>query len=103
MEFEEELNEFMNHLIESGAMILHGMTENGEVTYKFDFDVLRQVSPEFYDLMMEDINESVLELYKDGYVDMEYDEELKAKFKVNEKGEEFLNKMKEQDNLFWEW
>ena len=102
MDYEEDLHDFMNHLMESGALILHGMTDSGEVTYKFDFDILKEVSPEFYEIMMEDINESVLDLYKDGYLDMEYDENLNAKFKLNEKGEANLEKIK-NDDLLWEW
>ena len=103
MDHEEDISKFMNYLMENNALNLYGMTESGDMTYRFDFDVLEKIAPEFYKMMMDDINDSIFELYKKGYVDVEYDEELNAKFRLNEKGKKYIEKNKNYNNSFWEW
>lgn len=99
----ESIEEMTNYLIQNEALDLYGMTDEGELTYRFNFEILKEKMPGLYDMIMEDINESILDLYKEGYVDMEYDENLEAKFKVNEKGKEFLKDNRENlDFLGWE-
>lgn len=99
----ESAEELTNFLIENKALELYGMTEDGEVTYRFNFDVLQKMFPKLYNLLMDDINESILDLYKDGYVEMEYDENLEAKFRVTEKGKQYLKNNKDNLDLFgWE-
>jgi len=82
--------EIMSYLMENNAVELHGMTIDGEITYKFNFEVLKEILPELYDVIMADIDESVMSAYQDGFVDIEYNEKLEAGFRVTEKGIQHL-------------
>lgn len=86
----EQINEIINYLIERGAVELYGMTDDSEVTYKFNMEVLEEIMPEFYSMIMEEIDNDLLDLYKMGLVDISYDENLEASFSMNDKGREFL-------------
>lgn len=99
----ESAQQLTNYLIENEALELYGMTDDGEVTYRFNFDVLKEILPRLHDMLMEDINESLLDLYEEGYIEMEYDENLEAKFRVTEKGKEYLKENKDELGLSgWE-
>jgi hypothetical protein len=49
--------------------------------------------PELYKEIMEDIDSTMLDLFEKGLVDIEYDENLQAMFKVSEKAKEVLSEM----------
>jgi hypothetical protein len=94
------IEEMMDYLIQNEALELYGMTDEGEVTYRFNFEILKEKMSGLYDMIMEDINDSVLNLYKEGYVEMEYSENLEAKFKITEKGKKYLKNNKENLDFF---
>jgi len=87
--FESE-EEMMDYLSSHGALELHGMTQDGEITYKFNFEILKEVLPQLHELMMSDMEEEIMELYNKGYVEMEYDENLNARFRLTEAGIKYL-------------
>jgi hypothetical protein len=72
-EFESD-DEMIGWLEEQGALIWDGMDETGDPMFKFDMDILKDVCPPLYDTLMEDIDNDLLELYKAGLVEIEYDE-----------------------------
>ena len=86
----EEINKLVNYLIDNGAIEIYGMTENAEITYRFNMKVLEDIMPEFYNMIMEEIDNDLLELYKRGLVDISYDENLEASFQINEEGKKFM-------------
>ena len=82
--------EIMEYLIDSNAMYATGINDNGEVVYRFNLDILEVVMPELHKVVLEEIDQDLMELYKMGLVDIDYDENLNARFKVSEKGQEYL-------------
>lgn len=80
----------INYLIESGAMEWDGIDQDGERIFKFHMDILKQVMPELHEAMNEDLNEALLDLYQDGLIDVEYDEELNAMIRLSEQAKEIL-------------
>ena len=56
-------------------------------------EVLKVVSPELYSAMMEEIDETLLSLYEQGYVNIDYDEDLNAVFSISEDGIEMAEQM----------
>lgn len=82
--------ETIDYLIRSGAMELDGIDEDGESIFKFHMDILKQVMPELHEAMNEDLNEALLDLYKDGLIEVEYDEELNALIRLSEEAKEIL-------------
>jgi hypothetical protein len=87
---DEEHRKIMEHLVEEGAAIFDGIDEDGEPIYKFDLDVLEEVSPELYQVMMDDMDEILLDLYKKGLIEISYDEELNAQMSISPEGREAL-------------
>jgi hypothetical protein len=90
---EEETEMLIQYLVDMGAAEWDGMDEYGERMYKFNMPVLLKVMPELYDEIMADIDETLLDLYKQELVEIEYDENLQASFKLSEKAKQILNDM----------
>jgi predicted transcriptional regulator len=84
-------------LEETGAIELYGMSGD-DVTYRVNMEVLEEILPQLYQSIMDEIDTGLLEMYKAGFVDIEYDENLEAHFHINEKGKEFIRSVKEQEN-----
>jgi hypothetical protein len=86
----DEIEEFMNHLEESGVLEWVGMTTDGERTFVFNFEKMYHVFPELYHAMMEELNNELLNLYELGMVTIEYDVNLSPSFKITEEGKKYL-------------
>ena len=97
---DDKTKKMIQHLEEEGAVFWHGMNEDGEAVFKFNIERLKEVMPEMYDSVMEDIDNDLMLLYKQELVEIEYDEELNARFKLTEKGKEWAAKLKNGQNPF---
>lgn len=86
MEFETE-DAMIGYLVEQGAMTIAGVTEDGEITYNMVPEVLQEVFPELYESFMGEIEGAVLTLVEEGYVNVDYDENLKPWFSLTKEGE----------------
>ena len=83
---DERHKEIMEYLLAEGAAFLDGMDEDGEPIYGFDLEILEEVMPEMHQVIMDDIDDQLIEMYKDGLIEVSYDEELNAHIKVTEQG-----------------
>jgi hypothetical protein len=90
---EEETEKIIEYLVSQGAAEWDGMDQYGERMFKFNMPVLQEIMPELYKEIMEDIDSTMLDLFEKGLVDIEYDENLQAMFKVSEKAREMLSEM----------
>lgn len=87
--FDKSDDEIIGYLEDQGAVIWDGIAPNGESVFRFDLDRLKEVMPEMYKEVMEDIDNDLMQLYNQGLVDIEYDEELNAMFRLTEKGKQW--------------
>lgn len=83
-------DQMMGYLEENGAIIWDGVDESGEAVFRFNLDILKDLYPPLYKQVMEEIDQDLLKLYENGFVEVEYDEELNAMFKISDKGKEFF-------------
>jgi hypothetical protein len=83
---DEEYLERLKHYIEIGAIREAGIDQNGEVIFEIDEEHTKELAPELWEAHMEYIDNSFLELYKDGLVEVEYDEELNAIMHLTKEG-----------------
>lgn len=81
---DEEHREIMEYLISEGAAILDGLDEDGEPIYKFDMEVLEEVMPELHAAMQQDMDQILIDLYKQDLIEVSYDEDLNAQISVSE-------------------
>lgn len=86
----DENEETLNYLLSIGAIKEHGVDEMGEIVYRFNLDILKVVMPEMYDAIMEDLDRDMMKLYQMGLVEIEYNENLEAGFRVSEKGYHYI-------------
>jgi hypothetical protein len=71
--------------MEIGAVTLEGMDENGELIYAISEDA-ETLAPELWQSHTEYVNRSLMELYEDGLVEIEYDENLEATIHLSPEG-----------------
>jgi hypothetical protein len=90
MEDQPTEEEFIGYLEDAGALEWVGMDKDGERILKPNMEVLAEVYPEMYYDLLEDLNETLMGLYDKGLVEIDYDEELEAKFKLSPEAVEFL-------------
>ena len=83
-------DEIIAYLEEEGAVVWEGVDKDGEAVFKFDMEKLKEIMPTLYDEILSDIDEDLMALYQKGLVELEYDEELNASFRLSEKGMEFF-------------
>jgi hypothetical protein len=76
----------MEYLLSEGAAILEGIDEDGEPVYRFDMEILEEVMPELYQVMQDDMDQVLIDLYQKGLIDVTYDEELNAQMTISEEG-----------------
>jgi len=82
-----EFETFMQELLDCGAAYATDeIDEDGQVIYKFNMDILREVKPHLYEIFMEELDADLLNLYELGLVDIDYNENLEATFAISEKG-----------------
>lgn len=89
---DHEDDQIIAWLEEEGALEWVGMADNGERIMSFKLDRLKEVAPEIYDAFMEDVDAHLMRLMDAGLVELHYDEDLNAKFKISEEGKELMRK-----------
>jgi hypothetical protein len=93
-EFDEDdqivSEQVIGYLINMGAAVWDGMDKDGARMFRFNMDVLQDVMPDMYDAVMEDLDQVMLGLYEEGLVEVEYDENLEAKFNISPEGKQVL-------------
>ena len=85
--FDKNDDEIIGYLEDQGAVIWDGVAPNGEAVFRFDLDKLKIVMPAMYDEIMSDIDKDLMKLYQEGLVEIEYDEDLNAMFRLTDKGQ----------------
>jgi hypothetical protein len=86
---EEEDREDADRLayyMEIGVVTLEGMDENGELIFAISEDA-ETLAPELWQSHTEYVNRSLMELYEDGLVEIEYDENLEAIIHLSPEGQ----------------
>lgn len=83
---DDEADDFVERMIEAGVLVEDGFDEDGELTYTYNFELMKVFMPELYDEIMIGINDNLVALYEMGFIKIEYNEDLKAVFSATEKG-----------------
>ena len=92
MNEDEQIDQVIAELVDAGALEIDGMYHD-ELTYRVNLSVMEEVFPEFFKIHMEEVDQTILSLYEKGLVDVEYDENLVARFSLTEKGEQVTDQL----------
>ena len=76
----------MDYLVSEGAAILDGVDDEGEPIYRFDMELLEEVMPELHQVLIEDMDNILIDLYQKDLIEVSYDENLNAKIAISEEG-----------------
>jgi hypothetical protein len=96
-------DEIMAYLFDIGAMVPSGM-EGDEMTYQWVDDIeLMAIDPDlieikraFMKLVYKEIEDSLIDMFDEGLVDMDIDDELQTVWTITEKGREVFRDVDEQ-------
>lgn len=89
----DEVEAYTDYLIEVGILEEDGFDEDGEVTYTYNFERMKELDMSLYETLMKEITDSLMNLYENDLVKIEYDEDLQAHFSATEKGFKVFKKM----------
>ena len=87
---DEETEFVIQYLVDHGAAEWDGMDQYGEHMFRFNMDVLAKVMPDLWQQIMNDVDQTLLDLFEAGLANVEYDENLEATISLTEDGEEAL-------------
>ena len=92
---EPDDDKIIGYLEDQGAIIWDGQSDDGEAVFRFDLEKLKEVMPDLHAEIMADIDKDLMELYQMGMVEVEYDENLNAMFKITEEAEQIMRKLRD--------
>lgn len=82
------MDDFMNqdsklaHYIEIGVIEIEGVDPNGELILSIT-ELAKDLAPELWTAHMEYVDKQLIDLYKKGLIEVEYNEKLQATFKLS--------------------
>lgn len=85
--FDEDFTESerLEYYISIGAIEMSGIDDSGEFIYAITPQA-KEVAPKLWEAHVAHIDDVLQKLYEDGFLDIEYDEDLNASFKLSEDG-----------------
>jgi hypothetical protein len=93
----QESEEMVDWLIEVGILEEDGFDEDGELTYTYNFELMKVLVPDMYEEVMNGVNENLMNLFSLGFVKIDYDEQLQARFSATEDGMEYFKSIQPDD------
>jgi hypothetical protein len=83
-------DEYFEYLLEVGAFEIDGINVDGELMFKPNPEKMKEYAPEMFAIMQQDIEDSLIDLYKEGLVEIEYQEDLEPLFRMSEEGKKAM-------------
>ena len=78
--------EKIQYYIEIGAIRLAGYNKEDEAIFELNEAVTKELAPELWEAHMEYVDHNLIELYEDGLMEIEYDENLEATMHFTKEG-----------------
>lgn len=75
----------LDYYIEIGAIEIAGIAEDGEFIFAIT-ELAKELAPDLWEAHQEHVDNSLLELYEMGLVNVTYDENLNQTFELTEEG-----------------
>lgn len=95
---EEEISEYEKAMIEGmigdledqGVFEWVGMDESGDRILAPNMERMKEVLPDMYDMIMQEMSETLQHLYSLGLVEVEYNENLEPGFRISNAGRAYM-------------
>jgi hypothetical protein len=85
MDMDSEDGEILDYYIEIGAIEVAGIEDDGEFIFGIT-DKAKDVAPELWEAHQEHVDNSLMQLYEMGLINVTYDESLNPVFELTEEG-----------------
>jgi hypothetical protein len=85
--FSSEDGEMLDYYIQIGAIEVSGISEDGEFIFGIT-DIAKEVAPDLWKAHQDHVDESMMQLYDMGLINITYDEDLSPIFELTEEGKE---------------
>lgn len=85
MNEDEENKAKLEYYLEIGAVSFEGVDANGEIIYAINEDA-KEIAPELWQSHMNYVDKELLDLYEQGLVEIEYNENLEATIHITPEG-----------------
>ncbi len=92
MDEEREDDMKLEYYLEIGAVTIEGVDENGELIFSIN-ESAKELAPELWEAHTNYVDESLLKLYEQGLMEIEYDENLEATFLLSPEGHKLAKEM----------
>jgi hypothetical protein len=79
------MDEIMEYYLEIGAIEVSGVDKDGEILFCIT-EKAKELAPELWQSHQEHIDETLIDLYKKGLIEIEYNENLEAGIKLSDAG-----------------
>ena len=85
--FDEDEEDAMKleHYLEIGAVTIEGVNDDGEMIFAIQ-DIAKEIAPELWQAHTEYVDAGLLNLYENGLMEVEYDENLEATLHLSKEG-----------------
>ena len=85
---EQEALEQIQYYIDIGAIRLAGYNEDGEAIFELKENITKELAPELWKAHTEYVDKNLTDLFEDGLMNIEYDENLEATMHFTKEGYE---------------
>ena len=86
------MEEDLEYYLEIGAITIEGVDEHGEFIFAIH-EKSKDIAPELWAAHMKYVDDSLIELYEQGLVEIEYDENLEATLHLSPEGHRIAKEM----------
>jgi hypothetical protein len=86
---QDGFDQMMEHYVEIGAVTVNGIDKSGNFIYVIT-DKAKELAPDLWEVHHEMIDETLISLFEQGLIDVEYDEDLNANMKISEAAKEVM-------------
>lgn len=90
---EEEYSDRLHELLELGVITVEGVDPEGEIVYALHEEKARELAPDLWESHERWIDDSLIDLYKKGLAEIEYDEDLNATINFSDEGFELAKSL----------
>jgi hypothetical protein len=88
---DEDYN-MLEHYLEIGAIEVEGVNEDGEIIFSMS-EKAQEIAPELWQAHVQFVDNTLIKLYEDGLINVEYDENLEATIMVSEEAKDMLSQL----------
>lgn len=79
----DDIDDFIQYLIEEGALVLDGISDDGEAIYLPNIELLQELAPEFLAAHYKDIEDTLIDLYEKDLVNIEVGDDGEIYYGIN--------------------